>query len=160
MSERMSAAEYRALPRRGARNKYGARKAYRCASCKAAKPKGLQCLTCGAVRDIAFDSQAEARRFDQLVLEQRAGRIVELAVQPAFDIIVAGEKIATYFADFSYWKDGARTIEDVKSPATRTAAFRLKKKAVEAQYGIEIVEIRSRSKSSRMRSAKAAKAKR
>ena len=32
-------------------------------------------------------------------------------------------------------------VEDVKSPATKTAVYRLKKKLVKALYGIEIIEV-------------------
>jgi hypothetical protein len=46
----------------------------------------------------------------------------------------------TYIADFTYFeKDGQQVIEDVKG--VRTPVYRLKKKIIEAEYGIAITEI-------------------
>jgi hypothetical protein len=38
-----------------------------------------------------------------------------------------GQKICTY-CDFLYQRDGGRVVEDVKSPASMTSTYRLKKK--------------------------------
>jgi hypothetical protein len=59
---------------------------------------------------------------------------------------LAGEypTIGKYVADFKYFRLDAPTgwvIEDVKSPATRTALYRWKKKHTECQYGIKITEV-------------------
>jgi hypothetical protein len=54
-----------------------------------------------------------------------------------------GKQVAYYKADFRYWdfKEKRTVIEDVKSPATaKNPVYRLKKKLVEAQYGITITE--------------------
>jgi hypothetical protein len=94
------------------------------------------------VDGIRFDSRAEARRFGELRLLMRAGEISGLELQPKFELTVGGLKIADYFADFGYLNRlGVRITEDVKSKATRTPVYRIKKKLVKALYGVEIVEV-------------------
>ena len=94
-----------------------------------------------------FDSVAEAARCAALKLRVRIGEILDLELQPRFDIVVNDVKVAYYRADFRYRvaATGAIVIEDVKSPITAAeATFRLKKKLVEALYGIEIEVILGR----------------
>lgn len=99
----------------------------------------------GAVRTevdgIAFASKAEARRYQELKLLQKAGEIEGLELQPKFPLIVEGKRVGAYIADFRYWlpSKSRAIIEDVKG--MRTAVYRMKKKIVEAQYGITITEI-------------------
>lgn len=106
------------------------------------------------VDGITFDSRKEARRYQELLCLAKAGEICQLQLQPKFDLGVVNQfsgdvvKVGTYTADFDYircapklasgWK---RIIEDVKSPATRTTVYRLKKRMVEAIYGITITEV-------------------
>ena len=88
-----------------------------------------------------FDSRAEARRYSELILAERAGEISNLSLQPVFPIIVNEKKIGKYIADFQYTdRDGNRVIEDVKGVST--PVYRLKKKLVEAIHEINITEIR------------------
>jgi hypothetical protein len=108
------------------------------------------------VDGIVFASKAEARRYAELRLLEKAGEIRNLKLQPSFPIEVIrrwnGEVVqaGVYIADFQYddviathrggyeaWKT---VIEDVKG--MKTPVYRLKKKLVEAQYGIEITEVR------------------
>lgn len=95
------------------------------------------------VDGISFASKAEARRYSELRLLERGGEIEHLELQPRFPIIVKGQKVSVYVADFRY-RD-ARTnsvvVEDVKG--VRTALFALKAKLVKALYGIEISEVRA-----------------
>lgn len=90
-----------------------------------------------------FSSEAESRRYLVLKQEQADGLIADLRLQPAFRIEIKGRLICDYVADFSYLllPQRNRVIEDVKSKATRTPAYLLKKKMVEAQYGVTIVEV-------------------
>lgn len=88
-----------------------------------------------------FDSKAERARYRELKLMRAAGEISYLELQPDYPLIVNGVKIGTYIADFCYETDHGTVVEDVKSPATRTPVFRIKKKLVKALYGIEIVEV-------------------
>ena len=45
--------------------------------------------------------------------------------------MVNGKKIGTYVADFQYLVNGRSVIEDVKSSATKTPVYKLKKKIIE-----------------------------
>jgi hypothetical protein len=87
-----------------------------------------------------FDSRREAARFRDLQLLERAGQIRALERQPAYPITVAGQRIAVYRADFRYvdCQTGEVVTEDTKG--VRTQIYRLKKKLVEAQYRIRILE--------------------
>ncbi len=98
------------------------------------------------VDGIRFASQAEARRWSELRLLERAGEIVELVRQPQFVFFVHEKAIFTYIADFKYFAKsngrlqfGVETIEDVKG--VRTPVYKLKKRLIEAQFGIKITEI-------------------
>lgn len=88
-----------------------------------------------------FDSKAEHRRYHILKLMEKANEIRNLERSPRFDLIVNGIKCGFYKADFAYFKGQKRVIEDVKSEPTKTPVYRLKKKIVEALYGVEIVEV-------------------
>ena len=88
-----------------------------------------------------FDSLREAKRYGELLLLQKAGKIGTLLRQTPFAIRVEGELICTYIADFVYvdLEADRRTLEDVKG--VRTEVYKLKKKLMKAVYGIEIKEV-------------------
>jgi hypothetical protein len=90
------------------------------------------------VGDITFDSKREAARFCELKLLLRAGQIHNLELQPEFHFKLDGTKIFTYRADFTYFEDGERVVEDCKGFAT--PVYRLKKKLIEHQHNITIRE--------------------
>jgi hypothetical protein len=90
---------------------------------------------------LRFDSQAEARRYQELKLMQAAGEIEHLECQPCFPLVVNGVKVGSYIADFTYWQGGRRVVEDVKG--VRTQVYALKKRLVEALYGIKVVEVQA-----------------
>ena len=87
---------------------------------------------------IKFDSKAEARRYDELVLARANGLVVQFLVHAPRFILPGG---TSYTADFLvFWEDGSVTVEDVKG--MRTAAYKRSKKQVEALYApITITEI-------------------
>lgn len=99
-----------------------------------------------------FDSRKEANRYAELRLMERAGAIYELRRQVVFEIIptqkdeVTGElveKCARYVADFVY-RDAFThklIVEDVKSKATKTPEFILKRKLMYYRFGIRITEV-------------------
>jgi Protein of unknown function (DUF1064) len=90
-----------------------------------------------------FPSKAEATRYLELKILQRGGMIFDLKLQPEFPLVVNGIKIGKYIADFSYTdQTGRHVVEDVKSPATRTREFIIKKKLVLALHGIDVIEVR------------------
>ena len=88
-----------------------------------------------------FASQAEAARYRELKLLERAGKIRGLIVHPRYHLNVRDVKIGVYEADFGYVIPEPETliVEDVKG--VPTPVYRLKKKLVRALYGIEITEI-------------------
>ena len=92
---------------------------------------------------VQFDSRKEADRYRDLLLMERAGHIRNLELQPRYDLVVNGHKLGFYKADFRYEEvvTGQSVTEDVKSPVTKTAVYRLKKKLVKALYGVEIIEV-------------------
>ncbi len=99
------------------------------------------------VDGIVFDSKKEANYYSQLKLQKKAknkvDRVVSIELQPRFDIVINGQKIGFYKADFRVVYTYGRTeIIDVKGLKKGSAyqLFRLKKKIVEALYNIEIIE--------------------
>lgn len=97
---------------------------------------------------VRFDSQKEARRYDELLVMLRAGIITDLRLQPQFTLQESycterGERIRAirYTADFSYRFGGKLVVEDVKSSATRTKEYLRNRKMVREKYGIDISEI-------------------
>lgn len=91
---------------------------------------------------IKHDSQKEANRWCELKLLQRAGKISELERQVPFELIPKqdGERACTYVADFVYMENGVKVVEDVKSKATRTESYKIKKKLMLWVHGIKIKE--------------------
>lgn len=86
------------------------------------------------VDGIRFDSQAEARRYGELLILVRAGAITDLAVHPRY-VLTDGPRPPVYVADFAYVEQGRQVVEDVKGgKATQTPAFRLKAKLFRERY--------------------------
>lgn len=100
------------------------------------------------VDGVRFASKREARRYQELRLLEKGGQIRALRLQPRFDLhvlSVSGEliKVGRYTADFGYeeWPAWLPVIEDVKAPPSRTEAYMLRKRMVEAEHGIRIREV-------------------
>ena len=88
---------------------------------------------------IKFDSKAEAKRYVELKLLQKAGKITNLELQQKYELQPKyknnkGETIRaiTYKADFKYIENGKKVVEDVKGMETKD--FKLKKKLLEYKY--------------------------
>src|SRR4051812_3034500 len=76
------------------------------------------------IDDHVFDSKKEARRYVSLKTMQAFGKISDLQLQVPFRL-----SACVYRADFVYKNEiGETVIEDVKSPASRTALYKLKRK--------------------------------
>jgi len=96
-----------------------------------------------------FDSKKESERYLLLKMRARLGEIAELELQPVFEIFIqqadARIRIGDFTADFRYWEHtpagDVLRVEDVKSEPTKTEAYRLRKKLVEAIYGITVIEV-------------------
>lgn len=86
------------------------------------------------VAGIRFDSKAEANRYSELCLLQRAGSISDLECQPRY-VLGGGKRPPIYVADFRYQEEGRLIVEDVKGgKGTQTAVFKLKAKLFRERY--------------------------
>lgn len=110
-------------------------------------------------RKIRFDSKREAARYDELMLLLKAGKIRDLKLQPQFTLQEAYTtpegvhvRAIRYQADFSYerghgmrygdkWEAWETVVEDVKSRATKTRVYEMKKKLLRERWDIEIHEV-------------------
>ena len=115
-----------------------------------------------ALDGTVFDSLKEARRWDELLLLQRAGKISDLQRQVKYELIPAqyqtyeryskkGERLkdgvrclerkVEYVADFVYTitDTGENIVEDAKG--MRTKDYILKRKLMLAVHGIRIKEV-------------------
>ena len=96
-----------------------------------------------------FDSQKEYMRWCELKLLERAGEITNLRRQVKFELIPSQkdergkviERACYYIADFVYLRDMVAVVEDVKSPATRTDVYKIKKKLMLERRHIRIQEV-------------------
>lgn len=123
----------------------------------------------GSGVSIRFDSKKEARRFDELLAMLQAGKIRDLKLQPQFTLQEAyttseGVRVRAirYQADFSYELAVERTVqdgpehsvvrfrtetawvsvvEDVKSRATKTKTYAVKRKMMKERFNIDIQEV-------------------
>lgn len=97
------------------------------------------------VDGIKFHSKREAHRWCDLQTLERAGKISELQRQVRLPLVVVDPfgnhiTVGNYVADFRYLDNeaGKFVLEDSKGAVTEV--YKLKKKIVEAQYGVEILE--------------------
>ena len=110
---------------------------------------------------MSFASKRELKRWKELVLLQKAGKIRDLERQVKFELIptqwatekqyghkgkeiklkvYAEEKAVSYYADFAYHTDtGEYVVEDAKGH--RTQAYILKRKLMLYVHGIRIREV-------------------
>lgn len=120
------------------------------------------------VDGITFDSAKEARRYCELKMMERSGRISDLQRQVAYILIHTQraegtetykrgpnkgqrkpgevlEKECRYVADFVYTMDGKTVVEDVKGYRDQASAayakFVIKRKLMLERYGIQIQEV-------------------
>lgn len=117
------------------------------------------------INGIEFDSRKEARRYNELLLLERAGAIQDLRRQVSFELIpaqyedvytgeyykrgsrmgepkmkhVCVEKAVTYYADFVYLEGGETVVEDTKG--FKTPEYILKRKLMRHLLGIRIKEL-------------------
>lgn len=98
---------------------------------------------------MTFDSERELKRWQELELLQKAGKIVHLQRQFPFvlaeSVVLGGRKkpAIRYVADFTYWTATgcpAYIVEDAKSPHLRTnPVFRLKMHLLKLVHWIEVI---------------------
>ena len=90
---------------------------------------------------IVHDSRKEARRWCELKLLEKAGKITDLQRQVKFELIPKqdGERACHYVADFVYTEDGKKVVEDTKG--SKTKDYIIKRKLMLYIHGIKIREI-------------------
>lgn len=88
-----------------------------------------------------FDSLREKKRYLELRFLVLTKQISGLEVHPVYKFIVNGIPICKMIPDFRYQEKGILIVEDVKSKATITPVYRLKKKLMKSLYDIDIKEI-------------------
>lgn len=109
------------------------------------------------VDGIIFDSKKEAKRYKELSLMERAGKISDLQRQVKYVLIPPQrepdtigkkggihkgkliERECTYVADFVYQENGQTIVEDTKG--FRTKDYLLKRKMMLYFHGIQIREV-------------------
>lgn len=109
--------------------------------------KDTRTMPDGAV--ITFDSMKEARRFDELLLLRKAGRIRDLRLQVEFTLREAyttaeGYRVRAirYKADFTYLDEsGNLIVEDAKTRPTKTKEYAIKKKLMLEKFNLQIREV-------------------
>ena len=108
------------------------------------------------VNGITYDSRKECNRHIELLMLERAGRITDLQRQVKFVLIPAQrepgmvgkrggvypgkliERECAYIADFVYYENGIRVVEDTKG--VRTKDYKIKRKLMLWVHGIRIKE--------------------
>ena len=93
-----------------------------------------------------FDSQHEARRYQELRWLLRMGLISDLRRQVPYELLPSQkrdgkvvERPVKYIADFVYMENGEEVVEDAKG--VRTKEYVIKRKLMLWQYGIQIREV-------------------
>lgn len=101
---------------------------------------------------VTFASKAEAKRYFELKLLERAKEIFNLELQPKYDLVVNGDLVCRFIPDFRYkTKEGRLVIEDAKG--VRTPVYSIKKKLFQALFpGLSVEEI-GRQRKRRLRKA-------
>lgn len=112
------------------------------------------------INGIVYDSAKEARRHQELLLLERAGAIQNLDRQVGFELIPAQyeyyarygktgkrlkdgkrciEQSVVYKADFVYYENGEKVVEDTKG--IRTTDYIIKRKLMLYVHNVRIKEI-------------------
>lgn len=97
--------------------------------------------------DLKFDSQAELKRYKELLLLEKAGEIRDIKTQINFNLIPVQlkndgkiERGINYKADFVYFdKDDKKIVEDVKG--FKTKDYIIKRKLMLWRHEITIKEV-------------------
>ena len=97
------------------------------------------------VDDYIFDSIQESRRYKELKLLLKAGKISDLQLQKKYLLIPKqkDERSVSYIADFYYTENNKEVVEDVKSKITaKKTDYIIKRRFFKQKYSeIEFREI-------------------
>jgi hypothetical protein len=92
------------------------------------------------VDGISFDSRAEAGRYGELKMLERAGKISGLILQPEFILVEKTSRVkraVKYIGDFKYCEGGETIVEDVKG--FKTPVYALKRSLFLSRYGTDFI---------------------
>ena len=79
------------------------------------------------VDGIVFASKREAKRFVELKLLQRAGKIEGLTCQPKYELVVNGKKVGRYTGDFYYFDRETKKLIVEESKGYRVRDYVLRR---------------------------------
>lgn len=112
------------------------------------KPRSKYGNTKVEVNGIKYDSKKEAKKAEELEMQERLGIISNLerqkkfVLQPSFKFAGHTIREIAYVADFVYMENGTQVVMDVKSPITRAnPVYKIKKKMMMYVHGIEVKEV-------------------
>lgn len=91
------------------------------------------------VDGIVFDSAREARHWVELQAFESSGEIQKLKRQVSYELHVNEIKVCKIILDFECWVGDKLIVLDSKG--MRTPTYIIKKKMLDAEYGLEIVEM-------------------
>ncbi len=97
------------------------------------------------VNGITFDSKKEAKRYEELCLLEKVGKVSNLETQVKFELIPSQridgkvvERAVHYKADFAYLENGQKIVEDTKG--FKTPEYIIKRKLMLYVHGIRVKE--------------------
>lgn len=116
---------------------YPTKRKFNPSSLNKSKYHAKKTIVCG----IKFDSKKEANRYLELKAYEQLGAIQKLQLQVPFILIEKSKygRQIKYVADFVYFKNGEKIVEDVKG--VKTPIYRLKKRMIAEKYDILIQEV-------------------
>lgn len=117
MTERMSAQQFKATAKPKV-NKYGA------------KPI--------VIDGHRFASKREGQFYSALKLREKAGEVYEVQMQTPYLLIVYGQLVCTYKADFVFYDAVEKRNRVVDVKGVQTKDFIIKRKLMRACHGIEV----------------------
>jgi hypothetical protein len=116
MTERMSAADLRAIAKR--QQKYG------------------NVIT--TVDGIKFHSKREAAYYSELKLREKAGEVYEVELQRPYALTIDGRLICTYIADFVFFDQTVMRTRCIDVKGMETDLFKIKRKLMKAIHNVEV----------------------
>lgn len=87
---------------------------------------------------IVFDSEKEGKRYGELRMLERGGEISDLKIHPRYSIEINGIYICYVELDFEYYSTRLNTKVYEDSKGLDNPLSKLKRKLVEARYGIKV----------------------
>lgn len=100
---------------------------------QSARPHKYRAQRTVAADGTKYASRREAAYCERLKLEERAGEITDLVLQPSYPLVVNGRLVATYIADARF-VDRAGCVHVIDVKGVRTREYVIKRKLFEALH--------------------------